>query len=722
MREMKGRIRCALLLLALPLLPCGRQAVAAGFLPPIDADDRVVAGGVHPQARPELAVGHSDPMLPMARIIVALRLRPGAQPRLDALLAEQQDPASPRFHRWLTPAEFGEEFGLADADLRRVAGWLTAQGFTIDEVAKGRGWIDISGTARQVEQAFRTQMHDYLIDGTLRHANAVAPSVPRTLAGLVAGIVSLHDVPLPSVGYRRRAAGTGGARPLAPADLATIYDLLPLYAAGIDGAGQSVAIVGRTDIELADVQAFRAWFGLTPNDPVFVHNGPDPGIINAFDEGESDLDVEWAGATAPRATIQLVISGSTAASDGIALSAQYIVDQNLAPIVSTSYGNCETDLQSNGLTFWSNLWAQAATQGITAVVAAGDSGAALCEAPTRARGSFAAVNGLCSTPYDVCVGGTEFDDTANPAAWWSASVDPVTKGSALSYIPEVAWNESGTVAGGSDLWATGGGASNFFTKPWWQSAPGVPNDGWRDVPDVALTAAMHTAYVYFEGQQQLSIGGTSGASPSFAGIMALVVQRARQRQGAANYFLYPLATRQYTGKGPAVFHDITAGNNSVPGVSGFAAGPGFDEVTGLGTVDGAALADNWPNVLASDGCIPGPATLCIDDQPGDGRFSIAVSFVAPNQAGNGTAISLASAGIDQGGLFWFFAPANPELLIKVIDACPLNQKIWVFYSATTNVGFTVVVKDNLTGKSKQYTNQAGAAAPPVEDTAALDCN
>jgi pseudomonalisin len=711
------------------------EAARAG----IAGADRVVAGSVHPLARPEAAVGRTNARLPMARIVVALARRPGAQARLERLLAEQQDPGSPRFHRWLTPAEFGAEFGLGDEDVERVAAWLRGQGFAVDEVAAGRGWMQVSGTAGQVERAFATEMRDYRVAGELHHANAVAPSIPRALSGLVRGIVSLHDFPLTSTLSQRRAAaggerlapagggaapddnGADGAHLLAPADLATIYHLGPLYASWIDGTGQSIAVTGRTDIKLADVQAFRANFGLPPNDPVFVHNGPDPGIIDFYDEGESDLDVEWAGALAPRATVELVISGSTAATDGIMLSAQYIVDHDLAAVMSTSYGNCEAALGSTTVMFWGDLYTQAAAQGITAFVASGDSGAALCSPPSSARGFMASVNGLCTAPYAVCVGGTELDDTADPAAWWSPANDPVTKGSALSYIPEVAWNESGSVAGGSGLWASGGGASTVFPKPAWQTGPGVPDDGARDVPDVALAAARHTAYIYLEEQQQLSIGGTSGASPAFAGLMAMVVQRARERQGYANIWFYVLASHQAAGTGPAVFHDVTSGNNSVPGVAGYAAGPGYDQVTGLGSPDGAALVNGWPALRPGAWCTPGPGTLCIDDQPGDGRFSIAATFVAGSQAGNAAAIPLASVGVAQGGLFWFFAAANPELLIKVLDACQLNQQFWVFYAAGTNVGFTVTVTDTKTGRSKQYTNPQGTAAPPIQDTAAIPC-
>jgi pseudomonalisin len=742
---MRCQVRSVLPLLALVGALCSAATAAAALSGTAAGTDRVVLSGtVQPLALPGLAVGRTDPRLPMRRIILTLALRPGARARLDRLLAEQLDPASPRFHRWLTPEQFGAEFGLGDGELRRVTGWLVAQGFTVDQVARGRRWIDFSGTAGQVEAAFRTEMRDYRIGGEVRHAAALAPSVPRALAPLVEGIVSLDDVPLPAPtarAGRRAALAPGGALPrpggalprfdtaagghlLVPADLATIYDLRQLYRSGIDGSGQSIAVLGRSDIQLADVRAFRSTFGLPPVDPILVHNGPDPGFVNVYDEGESDLDVEWAGAVAPRAAVELVISGSTGGSDGIMLSAQYAVDQNLAPVVAVSYGLCEALLGPSRVAFWNDVWTQAAAQGITAVVAAGDSGPAGCDLPASHAGTVASVNGLCSTPFDVCVGGTQFDDTANPGAWWAPANDPLTKGSALSYIPEIAWNESGAVPGGSGLWAGGGGASAAYTKPAWQLAPGVPDDGARDVPDVSIAGAEHAAYVYLEEGQLLTIGGTSGGAQAFAGLMALVAQRARERQGNANPFLYQVGARQYGGVGggaPPVFHDVVSGNNSVPGVGGFAAGPGYDLVSGLGTVDGAALVASWPNVRPGGFCVPDPFTLCLDDQPGDGRFAASVSFTAPARSGQGMAVSLASLGAGQGGLFWFFAPTNPELLIKVLDGCSVNRKLWVFYAAGTNVGFTLTVADRRTGRSKQYVNPPNTAAPPVQDTGAFDC-
>jgi Pro-kumamolisin, activation domain/Calx-beta domain len=582
-------------------------APQAGGTRVIDESDRVVLRrNVNPLARPDLAVGRTKADLPMDRMILSLALRPGAQAELDQLLAEQQDPASPNYHQWLTPEEFGTRFGPPDADVAVITGWLRDQGFRIDDVARGRGWINFSGTAGQVESAFLTEMNDYRVDGKLRHANALDPSIPRGLAGLVHGVVSLNSFPRhPHIG-KPRGLPTGigpdytsgsGDHFLAPADFATIYNVAPLYGAGNDGTGVTIAIVGRSDILLSDVKGFRSIFGLPANDPVFVHNGPAPGRISG-DELESDLDVEWAGAVAPRATVKFVISNSTNPTDGIDLSAQYVVDHNLADTMSTSYGLCEAQLGS-GNAFYNGLWAQAAAEGITSFVSSGDSGAAGCDTKDVATHPKA-VSGLCSTPNNVCVGGSQFDDESNPSLYWGAN-DPTTKGSALSYIPETSWNESG---GGNGLLSSGGGVSTLYSKPSWQSALGVPADGKRDVPDVSLTAALHDGYfVYQDGNCCVPVGGTSAASPSFAGLMALVVQKTGARFGNANSLFYQFGAAQYGSSGPTIFHDVTTGNNSVPGLTGFSAGTGYDLVTGLGSVDASALIAafaNLPKLSVSD--------------------------------------------------------------------------------------------------------------------------
>jgi subtilase family serine protease len=388
---------------------------------------------------------------------------------------------------------------------------------------------------------------------------------------------------------------SGGSYYLAPADFATIYDLTPLYQQSINGSGQSVAIVARSNINLADVRQFRTSFGLPANDPQIIVNGADPGIFSSGEETEADLDVEWSGAVARNAAIKFVVSKSTSSSDGVYLSAQYIVSHNLAPVMSMSFSLCEAALGSSGNSFINSLWQQAAAQGITVFVSSGDSGAAGCDSASASRATQGrAVNGLCSTPYSVCVGGTEFNDTSHPSLYWSRTNASGTQSSAVSYIPEVAWNESS--AGG--LWATGGGMSIIYAKPSWQTGSGVPADGKRDVPDVSLTSAGHDGYLIYQSGGLYVVGGTSASAPSFAGAMALVVQNSAARQGNANTAFYSLATRQRAG-GASVFHDITSGNNSVPGQTGFAATTGYDQATGLGSIDGLVLVSHWSDATAT---------------------------------------------------------------------------------------------------------------------------
>ena len=555
----------------------------------------VLAGNRHPLARAEFEVGPVAPDFPMQRMILVLA-PPSAdqQAELDALIDAQQDPASPEYHRWLTAEDFAERFGVSQENLRRVSDWLAGAGFTIDEIPAGGRSIIFSGTAAQVETAFHTPMRTYRINGAIHHANSSDPSIPESLAAIVAGAVSLHDFPRAPMHHGLRAAPqytSGTAHYLAPADFATIYDAAAAYTAGFTGSGQSIAIAGRTNIQLSDIQTFRSTFHLLVNNPTVIVNGTNPGILSMDEESEADLDVEWSGAVAPMAAVKFVVSASTNTTDGIDLSAQYIVSNNIAPVLSVSFGSCEAQMGSAERSFYNNLWQQAAAQGITALVAVGDSGAAGCDSPSESKATLGqAVNGLCSTPYSVCVGGTELNENGNNSLYWSAG-NNASYGSALSYIPEVAWNESGS-NGGSELWAGGGGASAYYSKPSWQSGPGVPADSRRDVPDISLSAATHDGYLVDILGGLYLIGGTSCASPSFAGIMALVNQKTGERQGNVNTTLYPLASAQDSG-GAQVFHAISGGNNTVPGVTGFTAAAHYNQATGLGSPDVFMLMNHW---------------------------------------------------------------------------------------------------------------------------------
>ncbi len=562
-------------------------------------DDRVLvtlAGNRHPLARPEFDAGAAPADRRMERMILTLGIDAAREKALEALVAGQHDPHSAQYHQWLTPESFGRQFGVSDHDLVQIVSWLRSHGLQVEEIARGRRWLLFNGTVAEVEAAFHTEIRAYNVRGELHYANATDPQIPQALAPVVQGVVALHDFrskpALAAVKPVPQATASNGMHYLAPADFATIYDVGPLYQNSISGTGQSIAVVARCNIQTSDVQTFRSFFGLPANNPNIIVNGTNPGIVSSDEETEADLDTQWSGAVAQNATIQLVVSASTSSTDGALLSEEYIVNNNLAPVMTLSFGLCEAAMGAAGNSFQNSLWQQAAAQGITVLAAAGDSGAAGCDADTETTATQGqAVNGLCSSPYDVCVGGTEFNDTSDPGAYWSAS-NTSNLGSALSYIPETVWNESGDVAGGSDLWAGGGGVSTIYSKPSWQSGPGVPADGMRDVPDVSLTAAGHDGYLIYVGGQLYSVGGTSAATPSFAGLMALAVEKTGGRLGNPNATLYSMASSQASG-GAAAFHDTTLGNNSVPGVSGFNAGVGYDQASGLGSVDAAQLINNW---------------------------------------------------------------------------------------------------------------------------------
>ncbi|MBV8845336.1 MAG: hypothetical protein JO307_21215, partial [Bryobacterales bacterium] len=388
-----------------------------------------------------------------------------------------------------------------------------------------------------------------------------------------------------------------GTHALAPDDIATIYDIAPLYQAGIDGSGQTIAIAGAGSMNVADLAAFRARFNLPPKVPQsivvpgFVAPGPNTGAFT-----ETALDLEWAGAVARNADLIFVYAPSpfTAAS--------YAVDQNLAPVLSLSYSSCELLESPASLVFFQQIAQQANAQGMTWVNSSGDAGAAGCDPNSYVL----AQNGLAarfpaSIPEITAVGGTQFDEAAGRGNYWSVQNSP-NSASALSYIPERAWNESASAGG---LVAGGGGASVIYPKPVWQTGPAVPADGARDLPDVSLTAALHDGYSINVLGLSVTVGGTSASAPVFAGILALLNHylqstgaQAQSRLGNVNPVLYQLGQNS-----PGAFHDITAGGNAVPcaigspdcasGALGFSAASGYDLATGLGSPEVFNLVHQW---------------------------------------------------------------------------------------------------------------------------------
>jgi Pro-kumamolisin, activation domain/Bacterial Ig-like domain (group 3) len=633
--QFPGLIRVVLPLfaLSLPFAISGRAQLISA--PPritqaVDPQQMLVLGGnTHPLARPEYDRGAVSDAIPMTRILLLLQRSPEQEQALQQLLEQQQSKSSPSYHSWLTPQQFGQQFGPADADIQTLTQWLSSQGFSQIKVGPGRNIIEFSGTAGQVRNAFHTEIHRFVIDGLEYTANDADPQIPSALAPIVTGIVSLHNFPKKShakaLGQFRHTLGKPGLQPLftfpnpfgsgniyglGPGDFAVIYNTKPLLATANDGTGQTIAVVGETNIKVQDVQQFRAMFGLPANFDAtnIILNGEDPGITSVDEEAEADLDVQWSGAVAPGATIKFVVSASTPTSAGIDLSALYIVENNLAPVMSESYGACEKVLGGAGNAFYNNLWEQAAAQGITVIVSSGDGGSAGCDDfnAQQVATQGLAVSGLASTPYNVSLGGTDFDQVNNWAAYWNPTND-ATGTSAKSYIPETPWNENcaqiglngcGASApqGSVNIVAGSGGPSSLYTKPKWQlGVAGMPNDNRRDQPDISLLASSGfngTAYIYCQSDHTISgspvcnlnvgivdfglVGGTSAAAPAFAGIMALVNQKQAAlgnspRQGNANNILYALANKAgascASGIAEAagcIFNDVARGNSVLP--------------------------------------------------------------------------------------------------------------------------------------------------------------
>jgi hypothetical protein len=609
-------------LLAFPLVAFGQSNKPRLITQQID-DSRAVklSGNVHFLARTQFDRGPAPDSLQMNRMLLILKRPDSEETKLRSLLDEQQDRSSTSYHQWVTPDEFGEQFGPSDQDIQTVESWLQSHGFSVERTSRGRTIVVFSGTVAEVQLAFHTEIHRYVVNGEEYWANASDPQIPVALEPVVAGLVSLHNFPKQPL---HRVAGAfsksridgnvqrlnpdftfshSGAEifALGPYDFAKIYNVLPLWAAGIDGTGQTVAIVGQTNINLQDVRDFRNAFNLPKIDPQIILDGPDPGVV-PNDETEADLDVEWSGAVAKGATIKLVVSASTNSTSGVDLSALYIVDNDLAPVLSESYGACELFLGSGNNQFYGNLWEQAAAQGMTVVVATGDSGAAACDryqgdTPEPASGGLM-VNGVASTPFNVAVGGTDLLNfgevwsapASGPSLYWNINND-LNQASVNGYVPESTWNDSCTnsALGGAPTSNTeancnlvgsisnvltvggGGGVSNCtssdgvqplscsggYSKPSWQTGDGVPNDNARDLPDVSLFAGNGLAnsfYIVCESDEDpngascevsssafdfLAVGGTSASAPTFAGTLALVNQYTNSHGvGNANYVLY----------------------------------------------------------------------------------------------------------------------------------------------------------------------------------------
>jgi subtilase family serine protease len=552
-----------------------------------------------------------------------------AQTAFEQLLNDQQDPGSPRYQQWLTPQQIGEEFGPTDHDVDAVTQWLASQGLRVDAVSPDRMRVTFSGASGAVGRALGTEFHRYRVRTHTGEEQRLSinsePVKPTALAPVIAAFHGLSEehfepqstsieVPAPALTGTVNGVVTHF---IAPADFVTLYDIQPAYNAGFNGSGVKVAIIGQSRVLASDITEFQTATGLsTTAQPVTIipNNGSNPGFVTS-NQPEQTLDVNRVMSTAPGAEADLVVSAAGivggVALDGLTIGMEYEVNTLVDPIMSISYSNCEA--QNGGasaVTFYNSIFSTGAAEGVSIFVASGDGAAAGCVKGGTAPPSttpVATINLLCSSQYVTCVGGTEFADTASPSTYWRAS-NGAGDESAISYIPEGAWNEP-TNGGALQIEGTGGGPSLYVTKPSWQTGTGVPADGARDVPDLSFSASLHNAYFgclnssCASGTAFTGFGGTSAATPGMAGIMALVVQKMGRAQGNFNPTLYRMAATPSLG----VFHDATPAtsgvgtcstgtasmcNDSTPGPSsltgglaGYALTTGYDLATGWGSVD-----------------------------------------------------------------------------------------------------------------------------------------
>jgi subtilase family serine protease len=635
------------------------------ILQPIDATQvAAIKGTASPRAQAPFDVGRTDATRTISGAIT-FRLSAAQQADLDKLLREQQDPSSPNYHRWLTPDQYAARFGMSQSDLAKVGAWLQSQGLNVDGISRNHNEIRFNGSAGQVEYAFKTRLRDYVIKGEQHFANASNVSLPTAFSAEVLNVRGLNDFrPKPRVRKLspKLTSSISGNHFVVPGDFATIYNVPSNYT----GAGQSIAVVGQTAISNTDIDAFRSNAGLAANDPTVVLV-PNTGSLahSAGDETEADLDLEWSGAVAPAASIIYVTVGNNT-NFSVFDSVTYAVQNDVAPIISISYGNCEANLGPSFVQSMQQLAQQANAQGQTISGPAGDSGAADCDLGVATQGlqvdvpaAIPEVTGVGGSEFTGDAAGTISGSCANATQYWSGSCSTSSPAAtALSYIPEMTWNDTTvSLAAGGGLSASGGGASTIFGKPSWQAGTGVPTDGKRDVPDIAFNGSnVHDSYLICSQDELTTIdpgatscaigfrdsnsnfaavGGTSAGVPTFAGVVALLNQATSSSGlGNVNPMLYALAASNSQNH---AFHDITSGNNMVPCTSGstncpsgttsigFSAGTGYDRVTGLGSLDVGNLITAWLAVTPTADFSLGGSTSTISAPGGSGSATVTVT-------------------------------------------------------------------------------------------------
>ena len=612
------------------LAPLAYAAPQGRLVAAINDSSRVPLSNTIPsRARIANDLGSAPAGTKLSTLSLRFNMTAAQQADLTQLMIAQLNPSSPSYHKWLTPEQFGARFGLSSADISKVSTWLTSKGFTVTGVARSSTFITFSGTVSQADQAFGTSIHTLSLNGEQHISNVTDPALPSSIASVVTAITGLNDFRIkprtrvsivkPNPQYTQSSTGS---HYITPNDFYKIYDV-PAQSTGITGSGITVAVMGQTNISTNDVAAFRSAAGLPAKAPTIVPVVLNPPGILMSDVDEAQLDVEWSGAAAQAANI-IYAYGNDVFADSLTQTIDNyttLASGLTVNIISISYGLCESGWGQSTLNGYNQLLQQANVEGITVVGPTGDSGATDCDTSGLATEGLA-VDFPGSSPFVTAAGGTQFNEGSG--SYWSGT-NGTGGESSTGYIPELPWNET-TAAGGLDAGgAGGGGTSAFFSKPAWQIGTGsgnTPADSARDVPDISLNAASnHDGYLFCSqgsctngfqtSSGQLNIaGGTSFAAPSFAGLIALVEQKVGGGSlGNVNPTLYGLANSTFYNN---IFHDVTSGNNSVPclqgtpncpggGSIGYAAGPGYDLATGLGSIDASNLINDWKNAPAAGG-------------------------------------------------------------------------------------------------------------------------
>jgi subtilase family serine protease len=753
----------------------------------------------------------------MEHMMLQLQRSPEREKELRQYIDELETPGSPNYHKWLTAQEFGERYGLAQRDLDTITGWLTGHGLTVNIVYTNRVLIDFSGTAGQVHEAFQTEIHTLDVDGVKHYANMSDPKVPAALAPAVVGVVSLHNF-TPHTQYKMRSQYTVASNEqlVVPADLAKIYNVSPLFTAGTSGQGQTIVVIEDTNVySTTDWTTFRSTFGLStytsgsftqvhPAPPSGTNNCTNPGVLTNGADGEAILDAEYSSAAAPNAAIELA-SCADASTFGGLIALQNLLNESATPpaIVSISYGECEAINGAAANATYSTAYQQGVTEGVSVFVSSGDQSAASCDANDNvgtAATHGIGVSGFTSTIYNVSVGGTDFGDAyaGTTTTYWGSN--STTYGSALSYIPEIPWDDScasvlistyysgsGTTYGTSgfcnstlgedDFLGFGGGSGGpsgcatgsattsgvvsgtcaGYAKPSWQSLVGVPADSVRDIPDVSLFAANGVwghAYAFCDSNPGVGLGGepctgapsgwslaggTSFASPIWAGFQALINQKAGDRQGNPNPTYYSLAKTEYGASGSTtcnstlgngigtscVFYDVTQGDMDVDctgtnncyrpsGTYGvlstsdssyakaYGTTTGWDFATGIGTVNVTNLANAWPASTTPNFSLSAAPSSVTIAQGGTGGTSTIT--IIPTDSFTGS-VTLTASGLPTGVTAAF--GTNPATATSVLTLTA---------SGTATTGTVTVTITGVSGSLTHTTTISLTVTPPPNFT------